>query len=135
MDGETVNAYEVTVTRDSGLWVACVDGLPPHAIGVTDVERFPDLDTEVRDLIAGLTESDPDSFDLGWRYVIDGEDMTSVLEAVFGAEIAYRIATAARDEARRKAIRALDHARVPQSAIGEVLGMSHQRVSQLLKAG
>lgn len=48
-----MTAYHVTVTRDSGLWAAVVDGLPPHVVGATDVERFADLDVEVRDLIAG----------------------------------------------------------------------------------
>ena len=130
-----MTTYPVTVTRDSGLWVAEVDGLPPASIGVTDVERFADLDTEVRDLLAGLTQTDPDSFGLTWRYVIDGRDVTSLIEAVFGAEVAYEAAAAARDAARRAVIRSLDRADVPQSAIGDLLGLSHQRVSQLLKAG
>lgn len=125
--------YEVTVTRDGGLWVASIDGLPPKAIGVTDVGHFSELDPEVRDLIAGLTETDPDSLELEWRYVIDGLDMTSMLESAFGTEIAYRVAAAARDDARRRAIRALDHAHVSQAAIGEVFGLSHQRISQMLK--
>ena len=64
--------YQVTVTRDSGLWVADIAGLPPNAFGVTDVERFADLDVEVRGLIAGLTDTDPDSFDLTWRYETTG---------------------------------------------------------------
>ena len=62
-----MTSYGVTVTRDSGLWVAEIAGLPPRMVGVTDVERFSDLDVEVRDLIAGLTDTDPDSFDLTWR--------------------------------------------------------------------
>ena len=62
--------YEVTVTRDENLWAVVVDGLPPGLIGATDVERFEDLDTEVRDLIAGLTDTEPDSFDLTWRYIL-----------------------------------------------------------------
>jgi hypothetical protein len=130
-----MTTYEVTVTRDSGLWVASVAGLSSSSFGVTDVEHFTDLDTEVRDLISGLTDRDPDSFDIEWRYMIDGDDVTSVLEAVFGTEIAYRVAEAARDEARQHAIRTLRKAQVPQSAIGEVLGLSHQRVSQLMRAG
>ncbi|HTZ91285.1 MAG TPA: hypothetical protein VMB74_02715 [Streptosporangiaceae bacterium] len=127
--------YPVNVTRDSGLWVAEVDGLPPGTIGVTDVQRFADLGSEVRDLVAGLTQADPTSFKLTWRYVIDEQDVTSLFEAVFGAELAYRAAAAARDAARQAVIRTLDEADVPQSAIGDLLGLSHQRVSQLIKAG
>lgn len=65
-----MTTYPVTVTRDSGLWVAQVDGLPSGSIGVTDVERFADLDTEVRDLLAGLTQTDPETFGLTWRHVM-----------------------------------------------------------------
>jgi len=56
--------YEVTVSREDDLWVAVVAGLVPAA---TDVEHFGDLETEVRDLIAGLTDSDPDDFALTWH--------------------------------------------------------------------
>jgi hypothetical protein len=61
-----VITYDVTVTRDGTLWAAVVDGLPSHFVGATDVERFADLDLEVRDLVAGLTDADPESFDLRW---------------------------------------------------------------------
>jgi hypothetical protein len=66
MDGDSMTTYNVTVTRDGGLWAAVVSGLPPRMVGATDVERFTDLDLEVRDLIAGLTETDPDSFVIRW---------------------------------------------------------------------
>jgi hypothetical protein len=60
--------YGVTLTREDQLWTANVDGLPPHMIGITDAERFADLEVEVRDLVAGLTDSDPDTFELSWRW-------------------------------------------------------------------
>lgn len=127
--------YEVTVTRDDGLWAAVIDGLPPHVIGATDVERFGDLEVEVRDLIAGLTDTDPDSFALAWRYVFGGQDVTSLIIDLSGSEHAYAEAAAARDAARREVIRVLLNARLSQSAIGDVLGLSHQRIHQLAKAG
>jgi hypothetical protein len=129
-----MTTYEVIVTRDSGLWAAVVSGLPPRMVGATDVDRFADLDQEVRDLIAGLTDSAPDSFRLRWRYVIDGRDVTSLLEALFGSELAYAAAATARDAARRDIIRVFSDAHLSQSAIGDVLGLSHQRVHQLIRA-
>jgi hypothetical protein len=60
-------AYRVTVTREDQLWTAAVDGLRPHMVGVTDVERFADLEVEVRDLVAGLTDSEPNAFVLSWH--------------------------------------------------------------------
>lgn len=127
--------YEVTVTRDDGLWAAVINGLPPQAIGATDVERFADLDTEVRDLIAGLTDTDPDSFGLAWRYEFGGRDVTNLIIDLTGSEHAYAKAAAARDAARREVIRVLLEAQLSQSAIGDVLGLSHQRIHQLAKAG
>jgi DNA-directed RNA polymerase specialized sigma24 family protein len=130
-----MTTYDVTVTRDGGLWAAVISGLPPRMVGATDVERFADLDVEVRDLIAGLTDTDPDSFGLRWRYLTDGQDVTSLLETLFASELAYAQAVAARDAARREVIVALADTHLSQSAIGDVLGLSHQRVHQLIKAG
>jgi predicted XRE-type DNA-binding protein len=130
-----MTVYEVTVTRDDGLWAAVIGGLPPHLIGATDVERFADLEMEVRDLIAGLTDTAPDSFALGWRYVFGGQDVTNLIIDLTGSEHAYAEAAAARDAARREVIHVLLDARMSQSAIGDVLGLSHQRVHQLAKAG
>lgn len=50
-----MTSYDVTVTRDDNLWVALVDG-----VGATDVEHFSDLDVEVRDYVAGVTDADLD---------------------------------------------------------------------------
>lgn len=129
-----MTTYQVTVTRDENLWAALIDGLPAGMIGATDAERFEDLDTEVRDLIAGLTDTEPDSFGLTWRYVIDGEDVTDVITRFTRAQAAFGEAARARDGARNAVLAALAKAGLPQSAIGDVLGISHQRVHQLLKA-
>ena len=126
--------YAVTVIREDGLWVADIhaEGLGPAA---TQTDRFADLDTEVRDLIAGLTDTDPASFALAWRYVFGDQDVTNLIIDLTGSEHAYAEAAAARDAARREVIRVLLDARLSQSAIGDVLGLSHQRVHQLAKAG
>jgi hypothetical protein len=129
-----MTTYHVTVTRDSGLWAAMIDGLPSQMISATDVERFAELDLEVRDLVAGLTDVNPDSFDLTWKYVVNGHDVTGLLTALAGSERAYQNAVTAREAARRELIRAFSGAHMSQSVIGDVLGLSHQRVHQLIKA-
>lgn len=58
-----MTAYNVTVTREDNLWVADIAGLT----AAVDVESFAELDVEVRDLIAGLTDTNPDDFVLNWR--------------------------------------------------------------------
>lgn len=55
--------WVVTVSREDGLWVAVVDGLPG---GATDLAHFDDLEVEVRDLISGLADVDPDGFVIEW---------------------------------------------------------------------
>jgi hypothetical protein len=57
----------VTISREDDLWVAVVADLPG---GATDVEHFADLESEVPDLIAGLTDADPDAdgFEIDWHY-------------------------------------------------------------------
>ncbi|WP_339125547.1 hypothetical protein [Pseudonocardia sp. D17] len=56
------------MTHENDLWVAVVDGLPAGMNSATDVERFADLDAEVRDLIAGLLDVGRHSFDVDWRF-------------------------------------------------------------------
>jgi DNA-directed RNA polymerase specialized sigma24 family protein len=136
MDGETaMKIYEVTVTRDDNLWAAVVHGLPPHVIGATDAERLADLESDVYDLVAALTDSDLGRFRLTWRYVVNGRDVTDRVVALRRAEGALEEAMMARDEARRSLLKALADIGLSQSAIGDMLGVSHQRIHQLLKAG
>src|SRR5262245_17122254 len=60
-----MNTYHVTVTREGRFWVAVVDGLLG---GATETRMLADLDVEVRDLISGLTDADPDSFELDFEF-------------------------------------------------------------------
>lgn len=128
-------SYQARVRRESRRWAVVIDGLPPNVIGAADVDRFADLDAEVRELIADLTDSDPRSFSLFWQYVIGDEDVTVEVSRLRNAELALRQAADERDDARRAAIEALARANVSQAVIGDVLGLSHQRIHQMLRAG
>lgn len=134
-------AYDVTVTRDDNLWVATVHGLPPHLIAVTDVEHFADLDIEVRDLVAGLTDTGPDDFAINWRYEVNGHDVTDQFHRFLAAqsELREQMRRAqelqeARDTERLALLRDLTQAGLPQRAIGDAVALSHQRVHQLIKS-
>jgi len=128
-----MSGYQVEVTREDGLWVADIWG-PELGPAATDTVHFADLESEVRDLIAGLTDTEPGDFELTWRYTIGGADMTGPIGRLLEAEVGLQQATQAYDEARRAALRELASTRLSQAAIGDVLGVSHQRVHQLLKA-
>ena len=124
--------YDVTVTREDDLWVADITGedLGPAA---TDAARFEDLDAEVRDLIAGLADADPVDLELTWRYILGGQDVTSTVQILLLAEKTLQSAERAYESARHLALLALRDAGLSQSVIGDVLGVSHQRVHQLLR--
>lgn len=128
-----MNTYQIEVTREDGLWVADIWG-PELGPVATDTVHFADLEIEVRDLIAGLTDTEPGEFELTWRYSIGGTDMTSTINRLLEAEVGLQKATQTHEEARRMALSELANTGLSQSAIGDVLGVSHQRVHQLLKA-
>lgn len=107
---------------------------PPVGAAATDTTRFADLDTEVRDLVPGLTDTDPDDPDLTWRYVIDGTDVTDTVRAWLSAERRLAEVSGAREAARTAVVEELSRSGASQAVIGDVLGLSHQRVHQLVKA-
>jgi DNA-directed RNA polymerase specialized sigma24 family protein len=118
----------VTVTREDGLWVTVVDRL---AGGATDVEHFDELDTEVRDLVAGLTDTDPHEFDIEWHFQQNDHDYTSALQQLHERESEAENAIKHRDTSRRAAIVAMRSAALSYRDIADILGLSHQRVAQL----
>lgn len=131
-----MTSYHVTVTREDNLWVAAVDG-----VGATDVEHFADLDVEVRDYIAGMIDADPDDFAIHWRYEVNGRDVTDALVRFMAAERELREAreteaakAAARDAARLDAINAVRSVGLSQRLAADVVGLSHQRVHQLVNS-
>lgn len=125
-----MNTYDVTVSREDDLWVADIAGMT----AATDVIRFSDLDVEVRDLIAGLTDLDPAEFDIRWHHRAGDDDVTALIGELAEVEAAAEAATARRDAVRLQIIRRFSAAGLSQRVIAEVLGLSHQRVNQLANA-
>ena len=124
--------YRVTVTREGRWWVGEVEGLVG---GATEVTRLADLDVEVRDLIGGLLDVDDDSFDLDYDLsAIVGNEGQAMWEA-FASERAHVYEARRKLEADRlAALRALADAGVSVRDSAALVGLSHQRVSQLLNA-
>lgn len=129
-----MSTYRVTVTREDGTWFADVRDLPAHLVGATDVPRFADLDVEVRDLVAGLTDTAPDQFDLAWQVRFGDIDVTELVVEFEHVERHLDELEMRRDEVRRELIRIGLAAKLPQAAIADVLGISQQRVGQLASA-
>ena len=122
-------SYSVVVTREDGLWVAIVDGLPA---GATDVEKFEELDDAVHDLIASLVDVEPDSFWIDWRYRLGTEDLTVLIENLREWEQLAEQATRHRDTTRKAVVESMRSAGLSYREIADVVGLSHQRIAQLV---
>lgn len=125
--------YTVTVTREDNLWVVVVDGLPKGVVGAMDYENFGDLAEEVPEFIADLTDSDPDSFTIEWRYVVNGNDVTRQVTDFLSSAEALRKVQTDQERTRKEALAAMSDAGLSQRAMADVLGVSYQRVNQLVK--
>jgi len=122
-------AYSVVVSREDGLWVAVVEGLPA---GATDVEKFEELPDAVRDVIASLQDIEPDSFWIDWHYRLGTQDLTALIENLREWDHLVEHAVRQRDATRRATIGSMRSAGLSYREIADVIGVSHQRVGQLV---
>lgn len=121
--------YTVTVSRESGYWVAVVEGMRG---GATETRRLSALDTEVRDLISGLTDIDPQEILLEWDLWPALHDATKVVESLHDLRRDLDAAQRHYDESLRATVHALNDEQVSLRDTAYLVGLSHQRVHQLL---
>jgi hypothetical protein len=135
--------YRVTIYREDNVWVAEVDDvalsahLPTPGVAhnnITDAVRFEDLWTEVPDFIASMTDSEPADFDVDFHILSPdkGQDVTEAVLAVLDAEQRLRALTESRDSLRIAVIARLREVGLANRVIGDMLGLSHQRIAQLV---
>jgi DNA-directed RNA polymerase specialized sigma24 family protein len=123
-----VKTYTVQAKRWARGWELHIDG-----VGVTQSHGLTDAETMARSYIAMETETAPDSFALTIVPQVGGgldEAATAAREATRRAEDAQREAAAK----ARKVARGLREYGLTGRDISAVLGVSPQRVSQLLRA-
>lgn len=121
-----IATYTVTATRENNWWVLDVEG-----VGVTQCHRL----TEARDQVLGLVEAVTDA-DVPAETRVEIHLAGDLDEAIRDA--AESVRAAVREQARaaalsRAAVRKLLDAGLPQSDVAVVLGVSKQRVSQLVR--
>jgi hypothetical protein len=123
-------SYRATAERDGPFWLIRVP-----AIGrSTQARRLDQADDMARDLIAVMTDEDPSSFDV---------EVHAELDPHLGrlVQIAVERTASARHEqvmaslASRAAARALTQSGLTVRDAGRLLGVSYQRVQQLLASG
>jgi hypothetical protein len=117
------------VSREDDLWVAVVAGIPG---GATDAERFADLPEAVSDLISTLLDVEPDSFWIDWHYRQDSHDLTDLIGHLREWEDLAERAARGRDASRHLVVESMHSAGLSYREIADVIGVSHQRVGQLL---
>lgn len=123
-----MKTYEATVTREDGYWVAVIPGLRG---GATEARTIANLKVEVRDLVAGLLELDDDAFEVELKF---GEDFDSAVGQLVDAQERLAKAREEYEVAQRDAVRALAEKNISTRDSAQLIGVSHQRVSQLLNA-
>jgi hypothetical protein len=127
-----MTTYKARTYRSNDWWaVEITDGLPDNMLGVTQVRRVTEAEQAARNVIADLLEVDPDSANLELH--IDAptpiKKQQRLLEAAEANLLAAR--TDAMTIRRQLATEAIEEGLTMREA-GVLLGVSHQRVKQLV---
>lgn len=136
-----MTSYRVVVTREDDLWVAVArgPGLPEHG-AATESRTIAALEDTVRDVIVLRADLDLEmpyekaahSFGLDWEYDLPA-DAESVLETYRASKLRLSQAQASYSDAAVRAAALLAHqVHVSVRDIARLMGISYQRVSQLL---
>lgn len=124
-----MNTYTVHVNRDDGLWSAIVNDLPEGAFMGLDFEHFSEVRDGVQEALIDLFGNE--DFALEWTFATAHGDFTRPLrEALSHAGLA-EAARARLDRARREAVATMRAAGLSYQEIGDALGLSKARVSQI----
>jgi predicted RNase H-like HicB family nuclease len=121
--------YTAHCEREGGWWIVTV----PELDGVfTHARRLDQVETLVRDAIALWLETEPDSFDVQ----VDPAIPTEAANAIVEAHRARHAATVAKAQAALStttAVVELFSTGMPTRDVGKLVGISHQRVAQILE--
>ncbi|HDH03640.1 MAG TPA: hypothetical protein ENH15_05285 [Actinobacteria bacterium] len=106
-------------------------GLPSNMLGVSQARRLTEVEGVARRLIADLLEIDPSTVNVTVTVELPDE-LTRAVELALDATAIERAARAEAAQARSRAAAALIDARMTMREAGQVLGLSHQRIKQLV---
>lgn len=124
--------YNIVAQRDGAWWaIEVTNGLPANRVVFTQARRINDIDAMARDAIALLLEVAPDSFDV----VIEHRLPAGLQEHIDLFARAEELDTVVRSEsadARSRAAAGLVAAGLTLRETGNLLGVSFQRVKQLV---
>ena len=125
-----MKTYEIRVYRDGKWWMIEIPGID----GLTQARRLSEVEDMARSYIAVDQDVVPSEIELRNPHVIvSGEDLGAAMRDIFEFRRAARVAEEKAAALMVETARRLATQQVPLRDIGEVLGVSHQRVHQLVQ--
>lgn len=129
-------SYQVRIWQEDGWWLARVmagsDDADTSALNaLTQARSLAKIESMARDLIATILDADEHSFDIEFEYLLPGESGDLVCQAK-GARAWLDAAQALWQERSATAARALAEEGFSLRETATLLGLSHQRVDQIL---
>jgi len=129
MASEEMQGYRVRAVRSGSWWAVTVPELP----GVfSQARRLDQVETMAREAIAMILDADADQIGRIELEVEPPPRAAALIGTMNDALEAAREATETAASARREAAEALRADGLPMRDVGRLLGLSHQRVSQIL---
>lgn len=123
--------YRVVAKRFGGWWAISV----PELRGVhSQARRLDQVEDMARDAIALMLDVDPEDVSVAVEPVLPKE-VSAAVARVVAARDASRQAEQAERDALRRAAQVLAEQGLSRRETGHLLGLSHQRVQQLVSAG
>lgn len=120
--------YLVRATRSAGWWALVV----PEVAGVfSQAKRIDQIEAMARDALAGVLEVAPGSFDLRVEVVVPSA-WRALVDAAERANLAADAASRDASRQLRESARAMANAGLPYRDVASIMGISAQRVSQLI---
>ena len=126
-----MKTYRVDVVRDEGWWI--MHARIPRTIIYSQAKRVDDVEPMIRDAIAGVLDVDPESFAIELIFDLDADVLDQVNRAREASTEAAEVQERASRESRA-AVQALRNEGLTLKEAGYFLGVSPQRVAQLLNA-
>lgn len=132
-----MTTYRVEVYRDDRWWMIRVPELDGHRgydETLTQARRYGDIETEARDYISLVANVAPSTIDLDIHVTVGDIDVSAAEERIAERrEAAAAAERAALNDAAVTAIK-LKEAGIALRDIGDIIGVSYQRVGQLVGA-
>ena len=124
--------YEVVATRSGDWWaIEVVSGLPDDMLGVSQARRLGEVADRARSVIADLLEVDEADVVVNIEIELPPE-LQRAVDLYKEANVAESAARSAAASARSRAAASLVEANLTMREAGALLGVSHQRVKQLV---